>query len=90
MNKTATIIGLITGAFVILGMMLWGVPWYIKGQVAHEVGLVHESLAPPAGIATNNATILAVQQQLTAMETRMIDRDKLFIEYLERQASRND
>lgn len=88
MNKTAAIIGLITGAFVIVGSMLWGVPWYIKGQVQSEVALIE--FPAPAGIADNGATITAIQLQLTNMEKRMVERDKLFIDYLERQATRND
>ena len=82
-------IGIATAAIVLAGMVLWGVPWYLKGQVAdlYASEVEKSALLKPEENATDNAaTIGAIQQQLTSMENRMIKRDEFFMAYLERQA----
>ncbi len=83
-------IGAATAALVLVGMVLWGVPWYLKGQVADlyaaEVAAA-AIIAPDENATDNAATIGAIQQQLTSMENRMIKRDEFFMAYLERQAA---
>lgn len=90
MNKVYAWIGGVTGALVILGAMLWGVPYYIRAEVTTQVNTVLTA----AGLETiddmadtNKATIGALQTQLSGIELRMIERDRLFMEYLERQAN---
>jgi hypothetical protein len=84
-------IGGATAALVLVGMVLWGVPWYLKGQVADlyaaEVA-ASVLIAPDENATENAATIGAIQQQLTSMENRMIKRDEFFMAYLERQANK--
>ena len=70
-------------------VMFWGVPWYLKGQVhelfmaelAEQRALAPENVSP----VQNAATINAIQTQLTGIENRMIARDELFYEFLQRQ-----
>ena len=89
MNNLQKWIGGITAAIILAGLVLWGVPWYLKGQVADlyaaEVA-ASAAIAPDENATDNAATIGAIQQQLTSMENRMIKRDQFFMEYLERQA----
>lgn len=84
-------IGGATAVLVLVGMVLWGVPWYLKGQVAdlYAAEVAASALIAPDENATENAaTIGAIQQQLTSMENRMIKRDEFFMAYLERQANK--
>ena len=76
----------IIGGLTLGGLVLWGVPTYLKSTV-HDLYVAEgEAAGAPAGVTQNEATIHAVQAQLTGIENRMIARDKLFMEYLERQA----
>lgn len=90
MNKVWAYIAGIGGLITVLVAMGWGVPHYIKTEVTAQV----TANLTAAGIETiddtadtNKATITAIQSQLSGMEDRMIERDRLFMEYLERQAS---
>ena len=85
----AAIAGVATTAGA-LGAVFWGVPYYIDRQVDAKVA---EELAG-AGVSTtkeaanqNKATIGAVLNRLDSMETRMIERDRLFMQYLQEQAN---
>lgn len=91
MSNLQKLISGITAAIILAGMVLWGVPWYLKGQVAdlYAAEVAASTLLAPDENATDNAaTIGAIQQQLTSMENRMIKRDEFFMAYLERQAGR--
>ncbi len=82
------IVGGITAVLGAIALVLWGVPWYLKGQVheLYEAEKVEDArLAPDENPVQNAATINAIQTQLNGIETRMIARDALFMEYLQRQ-----
>ncbi len=87
MNKVGIWISSITGAIVLIGALLWGVPWYIQGQVIAQVKLELAEVSTPQAVVDNTAALKAFGEQLTGMENRMIARDKFFMEYLERQAN---
>ena len=89
MSNLQKLIGGATAAIILAGLVLWGVPWYLKGQVSnlYDAEVKASALIAPDENATDNAaTIGAIQQQLTSMENRMIKRDEFFMAYLERQA----
>lgn len=78
--STGKWIGSIASAAAAVGIILWGVPYYIKHQVEVEVRAEMAEIgtpAPPAEISQNTATIEAVQSQLSSMEQRMIERDRI-------------
>lgn len=83
------IAGMAGAVVVIAGLAFWGVPHYIAVQVEAEV----KAELQDAGVDTldtqvtdNGATAAAILQRLDSMETRMVERDAMFIAYLERQA----
>lgn len=89
-SKTEKWIVSATGAIGLLALLLWGVPYYLKSQV-HDL-YVNEAEASPhpvtlADLAGNTAAVSALRIQLSSMEGRMIARDELFMQYLERQAA---
>lgn len=88
---TGKLIGLIAVALTTVVLVLWGVPYYLKAEV-HDL-FIAELKASPHPVTTNDLAAVvavgsAVQLQLTSMETRMIARDKLFMDYLKDQANR--
>lgn len=86
---TAAIAGVATTVGA-LAAVFWGVPYYIDNQVDAKVAveLADAGIGTTATAAsTNTATIGAVLNRLDSMENRMIERDKLFIEWLQRQAN---
>lgn len=77
-----------------LGAVFWGVPHYIDRTVATavqaEVAAVAADLdAVDTSADASAAQIQAISTQLTSIENRMIERDRLFMEWLERQAAGN-
>ncbi len=88
MNKTATVVTIVGGVIAFLGAQFWGVPYYVRSVARAEVKVILAEVSDPAGIGTNEANIGAVLTRLDSIEARMIARDKLFMEYLERQAAR--
>ena len=90
MNKIWAWVAGVGGVIVVLGAMGWGVPYYIKSEVTVQVN----ATLTAAGIETiddtadaNKAAVSAVLQRLDSIENRMIARDELFMQYLERQAN---
>lgn len=70
-------------------LVLWGVPYYIKHQVSTEVAaeLAGAGIDTTKSDATNNkAQLGAVMTRLESIEARMIERDRMFLEYLQKQA----
>lgn len=89
------IISLATAVLVLAGLVLWGVPSYIKVQVTNQVTaeLKERDVAASAASAKslaekNEAALEAFGGQLSSMEDRMIARDEWLKGYLERQANR--
>lgn len=88
-SKPAKILSGIATAVGALAVILWGVPYYIGSQVRAQVAVELRQHDVPGIEETadgNKATLGAVLTQLEGMETRMIERDQMFIDYLERQA----
>lgn len=86
--------GAITAVIVLAAAVLWGVPYYIKAQVRTQVTAELAEQAVSSEIDTletiakaNAAALLANSAILVRMEDRMIRRDQLFADYLERQAA---
>ena len=86
MNKIGVWVGGITAVIVLAGMVLWGVPFYIKVQVREQVNAELEGKSTPMAVVENTAAIKAFGTQLTGIDTRMIARDEWLQGYLERQA----
>ena len=89
---TGKLIGLIAVVLTTTVLVLWGVPYYLKAEV-HDL-YMDELVASPHPVTTEDlavtvGAITALQSQLTSMETRMIARDALFMEYLQDQAGRD-
>lgn len=81
--------GMAGAVVVIAGLAFWGVPHYIKVQVRAQVTteLTAYGVDEIETVAdTNAATGTAILLRLDNMETRMVERDAMFIAYLERQA----
>ena len=74
----------------VLVQQFWYVPYYIesavRAQVVAELNAADFNAVEDAS-DLNTATIAAVQAQLTGIENRMIARDALFMQYLQRQSS---
>jgi len=90
-KKLGKMVGSIAAVLAAVALVLWGVPYYLKAEV-HDLFMV-ESIASPhpvttADLAGTTAAVTALQLQLTSMESRMIARDALFMEYLQDQAGR--
>lgn len=88
-SKQAKILSGIATAVASIVVILWGVPFYIKSQVVNEVRTELEQ----AGVDAinqqgddNTAVAGAIITRLDSIEKRMIERDAMFIAYLERQA----
>ncbi len=85
------LVGLIAAALTTAALVLWGVPYYLKAEVHDLYSAELEASPHPVtedDLAAALAVGIALQLQLASMETRMIARDKLFMEYLQAQASR--
>ena len=76
-QKISTIIGVIV---VGGGLVLWGVPYYLKSQV-HDLYAAEVKAAPvatiPQAVVDNTAAIKSFGKQLDSVEERMIARDKI-------------
>jgi len=93
MNKIWAWIGGIGGTTVVLGAMLWGVPHYIKVQVAQQVAVISASASKPQSITDLEAKNLVIIQRLdtltvgqTRIEGKVDTFSASFLAYLERQA----
>ena len=89
-NNNIVKMGAIAAAVVaVAGLTFWGVPFYIKTQVVDEVRTELEQAGVDAlnDQADGNTAIGgAIISRLDGIEKRMIERDAMFIAYLERQA----
>lgn len=93
LSKIDKIVASSVSGIGLLGLLLWGVPYFLKAEV-HDLYMA-EAIASPhpvtkGDLANNTAAVIALQIQLTSMENRMIARDELFMAYLERQAGADD
>lgn len=92
MSETNPIVkfGAIAAAVVaVAGLTFWGVPFYIKTEVVAEVRTELEQAGVDAlndQADGNSAVGTAIITRLDGIEKRMIERDAMFIAYLERQA----
>ena len=83
----------IGGVIVILGSMVWGVPYYIRAQVAEQVTAISANASKPQSIIdleAKNLVIIERLDTLTAGQTRIESKvdtfSASFLAYLERQA----
>ena len=86
-------VGRVIGGLAAIGaagaVMFWGVPYYINHQVRGAVANEFDAVGLPNIQQTTNgnkAVAGAILNRLEGMEKRMIERDKMFMDYLERQA----
>jgi len=93
MNKIWAWIGGIGGTTVVLGAMLWGVPYYIRAEVTEQVAVISATASKPQSITDLEAEDLVIIQRLntlTAGQTRIEGKvdtfSASFLAYLERQA----
>lgn len=99
MSDTQKWIGGVTGAIVLVGMMLWGVPYYIRAEAQDTFTAEVKAAAlagPSQDIQDLTAELALVNGRLTALEAevKMIGEDTRFVRdkfvgFLERQAERN-
>ncbi|MCK4869454.1 MAG: hypothetical protein KAI41_02285 [Hyphomicrobiaceae bacterium] len=85
------IVGGIASVLTTVALVLWGVPYYLKGEVSDLYAAEQKAAAelePDQNPVQNAADIQAVLDRLESMENRMIARDALFMEYLQAQANR--
>lgn len=73
-GKISTIVGIVV---VAVGLVLWGVPYYLKSQVHDLYAAESAAAGAPVGVTNNTATIGAMQLQLNGIEARMIARDQI-------------
>ena len=84
-------IGAATAAIVLAGMVLWGIPYYIQVQVRSQVAteLQLQGVADVTSkVSENGSKLTAITAQLDSMEGRMIERDRLFMQWLQDQSNR--
>ncbi len=80
MNKVWSWIGGITGLVVLIGAMVWGVPFYLETQIRTLYAAEVVAAGPPsipAAVGENTAAIKAFGEQLDSMDARMIARDQI-------------
>jgi len=85
----AKVVSGVAAAAAAVALVLWGVPYYIKHQVSTEVAaeLAGAGIDTTKTDAVNNkAQLGAVLTRLDSMEQRMVERDRIFLEYLQKQA----
>jgi hypothetical protein len=88
-TKVVKMGALAAAVVAIAGLTFWGVPFYIKTQVVAEVRteLAQAGVDALNDQADGNSAIgTAIITRLDSIEKRMIERDAMFIAYLERQA----
>ena len=74
-------ISIIIGVIVVGGgLVLWGVPYFLKSEV-HDLYAAEAKAAPapsvPQAVIENTAAVKALGTQLAGMENRLIARDKI-------------
>lgn len=87
------VIGALITAGAAAGIMFWGVPYYLDSEVSVRVKAELNALPPasvPQAVVDNTAAINSLNTTMQSMETRMIERDRLFMEYLQKQAERGN
>ncbi len=88
-SMPAKILSGIATAVAAGAVVFWGVPYYINVQVRAQVTTELTAYGVDAidTQADNNTAVgAAILLRLDNMETRMVERDAMFIAYLERQA----
>lgn len=89
-SKVVKMGSLAAAVVTMAGLTFWGVPFYIKTQVVAEVRTELEQAGVDAlndQADGNSAVGDAIITRLDSIENRMIERDQMFIAYLERQAT---
>lgn len=92
-TKISAWAGGVTASVAVVVAMAWGVPHYIATAVHEdysrelaETQVENAAKGPVMYKADHDASTVALAAQLDGIENRMIQRDKMFIDYLERQA----
>lgn len=92
----AKIISLVTAALVLVGLVLWGVPYYIGSQVRAQVTTELKALPPDphpitaTEIGALTSTVAATQATVLRMEQAMIARDQIILQYFQDKAEEAD
>jgi hypothetical protein len=86
------IIGLATAVLILCGLVLWGVPHYIAGQVRAQVTTELDALpADPHPVTAREFQEVATKVGSTEatvlrMEAAMIERDRIILKYFQDKA----
>ena len=79
-QRVSAWIAAIVGIPGTVAVILWGVPYFLNHAVDtrfDDYVKTMPAVPVPSGIAQNGATINAVKDQLSSMEQRMIERDRI-------------
>lgn len=90
------IVSMVTGALVLGGLVLWGVPWYIAGTVRAQVTTELEAMPadphPITAVQVGALTtkVAATEATVLRIEKAMIERDKIILQYFQDKAGEAD
>ncbi len=85
-------IGTATAILVLAGLVLWGVPWYIAGQVRAQVTAELKALPPDPHpitaleIGAFTTSLAETKATVLRMEKAMIERDRIILKYFQDKA----